>query len=510
MFWTKHNWDVGALISISPSASKVNVNFALGVADNLFDNFYPYQILKADGTALLPAFINVNRDFQNLTITVTNTSDGIYFFKAHFILKEHVTIFSDVTVFNDVIYNKPTGYRQDRIKSRGFRTVDWDGDYTSPGFIFDNVNIQIWSPFYEYRMGDIVNFKSINWTCKKNHTSQVDFNDSFWTKLDSTPVKQLIPNFDYKINQFEDYYNLDSDGLGSSQRDLGRHLIGYQTRDYLQNIAQDNIVQFQLYQGFIREKGTLNAITKIFDKLSKTDEDSIVINEEWAFRSGRLGNLAEINETEFEIFSSSLEINPQPVEIINEQISNIKTDQIYRIDSKNFTLARDSVFTTSITPQKYLEPSSRIAGYVRQDQVDFIVKNIEELLQLDINNFVENSTVWITFDKQSWNVLRFVNLPLLRILGITKNNLSVVITLDRLHDIVVDNIVGIKDIVDLEGFFKVVAVSSSTITIELSDSKLNPEFSDSIYTTLNVFKSSRIEKYDNLNLTEAAALPNST
>ena len=510
MFWTKHNWDVGALISISPSASKVNVNFALGVADNLFDNFYPYQILKADGTALLPAFINVNRDFQNLTITVTNTSDGIYFFKAHFILKEHVTIFSDVTVFNDVIYNKPTGYRQDRIKSRGFRTVDWDGDYTSPGFIFDNVNIQIWSPFYEYRMGDIVNFKSINWTCKKNHTSQVEFNDSFWTKLDSTPVKQLIPNFDYKINQFEDYYNLDSDGLGSSQRDLGRHLIGYQTRDYLQNIAQDDIVQFQLYQGFIREKGTLNAITKIFDKLSKTDEDSIVVNEEWAFRSGRLGNLAEINETEFEIFSSSLEINPQPVEIINEQISDIKTDQIYRIDSKNFTLARDGAFTTSITPQTYLEPTSRIAGYVRQDQVDFVVKNTEELLQLDINNFVENSTVWITFDKQSWNVLRFVNLPLLRIIGITKNNLSVVITLDKLHDIVVDNIVGIKDIVDLEGFFKVIAVSSNTITVELSASTLNPEFSDSIYTTLNVFKSSRIENYNNLNLTDVAALPNST
>ena len=49
-------------------------------------------------------------------------------------LKEHVTLFDDRTVFNDVIYDKTTGYRQERIKSRGFRTVDWDGDYTSPGF----------------------------------------------------------------------------------------------------------------------------------------------------------------------------------------------------------------------------------------------------------------------------------------------------------------------------------------------------------------------------------------
>jgi hypothetical protein len=168
MFWTKHNWAVGSLITLSPSANKINVTIPVGVADNLLDGFYDYQILKDDGQVLLPAFINVNRSYQNILVETTNTTDGIYFLKLFYVLKEHVTIFNDRTVFNDILYDKPTGYRQDRIKAQGFRTVDWDGDYTSPGFLFDNVNIAVWQPFTDYKLGDIVSYRSYNWTSLVN------------------------------------------------------------------------------------------------------------------------------------------------------------------------------------------------------------------------------------------------------------------------------------------------------------------------------------------------------
>jgi hypothetical protein len=116
---------------------------------------------------LQPRFININRQFQNVTVETTNTTDGIFYLKLYYVLKEHVTVFDDRTVFNDIIYDKTTGYRQSRIKVQGFRTVDWDGDYTSPGFLFDNVNIQTWQPFTDYRLGDIVAYKSYNWTSLK-------------------------------------------------------------------------------------------------------------------------------------------------------------------------------------------------------------------------------------------------------------------------------------------------------------------------------------------------------
>jgi hypothetical protein len=232
MFWTRQNWAVGSLITLSPAAQKLDITVPVGVADNLLDGFYNYQILKGDGKPLTPQFINVNRSFQNITVETTNTTEGIYYLKVYYVLKEHVAIFSDRTVFNDIIYDKSTGYRQDRIKTQGFRTVDWDGDYTSPGFLFDNVVINQWTPFTDYKLGDIVSYRSYNWTSLVNQLGSEVFNSSTWSKLDTTPEKQLVANFDYRINQFEDYYETTSDGIGDSQRTLARHTVGYQTRTY--------------------------------------------------------------------------------------------------------------------------------------------------------------------------------------------------------------------------------------------------------------------------------------
>jgi hypothetical protein len=184
MFWTKHNWEPGAIIALSPSAQKLEINVPVGTPDNLLDGFYDYQILKGDGTVLPPRFINVNRSFQNFKLETTNTTDGIYYARLHYVIKEHVTVFDDRTVFNDIIYDKTTGYRQGRIKMQAFRTVDWDGDYTSPGFLFDNVDIQVWQPFKDYKLGDIVSYKSYNWTSLVNQLGSENFIDATWAKLD--------------------------------------------------------------------------------------------------------------------------------------------------------------------------------------------------------------------------------------------------------------------------------------------------------------------------------------
>jgi hypothetical protein len=81
LFWTKHNWAVGSLLTLSPSAAQVDAAIPAGVADNLFDSFYDYQIYKADGGPLLPVFLNVNRDFKTVKVSTVNTNEGIYFLK---------------------------------------------------------------------------------------------------------------------------------------------------------------------------------------------------------------------------------------------------------------------------------------------------------------------------------------------------------------------------------------------------------------------------------------------
>ena len=505
MFWTRHNWQIGALISLSPLSNKIKLSNKIGVVDNLLDSFYGYSILKSDGTALEPAFIEVVRDFQEFTLSTINTNEGIYFLSAHVVLKENVTIFDDRTVFNDVIYDKTTGYRQERIKSRGFRTTDWDGDYTSPGFLFDAVNIKIWEPYTDYKLGDIVSYKSFYWTSLINQAGSQEFADASWSKLDSVPSKKLVTNYDYRINQIEDYYDLDSEGLGNSQRDLARHLVGYQKRDYLTSLAEDEIIQYKLYQGFIREKGTANSVKKIFDKTSGVDDDSIVLKEEWALLLSRYGGVDQKNEIEFSIARDQLKINPQPVIFTVSQPSGSVLDQFLRIPQADFTISKIP-FSTDINPVRYFEDNNRSAGFVKLDQIEFTVSDIDELLLLDINRVRENNHIWITFlTEMSWTVWRFNKSPILTINSVEKQGSRVIIDFGRPHVFSVGDVIGIKNIPNLTGFHRITEVAQRNVVVETTSTQ-PIEFDGSTINYIYEFTVAKYSKYQDLDLEKSAGL----
>jgi len=505
MFWTKHNWQVGALISISPAAQKVNITVPVGVADSILDGFYNYQVLKGDGKPLQPQFIDVNREFQTITVTTTNTTDGIYYLKLYYVLKEHVTIFDDRTVFNDIIYDKTTGYRQGRIKVQGFRTTDWDGDYTSPGFLFDNVNIQTWLPYTDYKLGDIVAYRSYNWTSLTNQLGTETFDDTFWTKLDTTPKKQLVANFDYKIRGFADYFEVTSDGLDKSNRDLARHTIGYQTRTYLQNLSSDSVTQFQLYQGFIREKGTANAITKIFGKLSRSGSDSIVLNEEWAFLVGRLGGTAEISEIEIQLEKNKLQLNPQSLLLESAVVSNV-TDQDYRITNADFTIS-PIPYSTNVNPVSTNAEPMMTAGYVSTNDYDHVIATRSELTTLDITTVNDNDHIWVTFDKDSWTVLRVNESATVSVTDVSRvSDTLVEVTLNRPHSLEINDYVGFRELTNLIGFYQIVEVTNTTITVAVDAAIEDPVIDFSSTINLQLLSESRFADYESLDTATIALL----
>ena len=496
MFWTKHNWEVGSLLTVSPAAEKLTITTPVGIIDNLLDSFYDYSIFKNDGTILDKNFIEVRRDNKEFSLSPINITQGIYFFKTFLVLKEHVTIFDDRTVFNDVIYDKTTGYRQSKIKSRGFRTTDWDGNYTIPGFMFDNADVAVWEPFVDYRLGDIVSYRSYNWTSLVNQAGTAEFVTANWTKLDSTPEKRLVPNFDYRINQFEDYYEADADGISGSQRDLSRHLIGYQSREYLQDLAEDEVMQFKLYQGFIREKGTNNAIVKVFDKTSKIQDDSIVLREEWAFAIGKFGGQAQRGEIEFNITKADLRVNPQPILIVNS--ASKQNDQYLRIDSTKFTISGSS-FSTNINPVKKYAGVNRSAGFVKLDQVALAIRDRNALTTVDISALNENDHIWIAFDYgNSWNVLRYNRISVLNVLSAVSNNDTVEITFNRAHSFKVDDYVGFTNIPGLLGFSKIISITVSGIVVDKS-LEASPEVDESSINPVYGLSECKFATYDNLN-----------
>jgi hypothetical protein len=504
LFWTRSNWAVGSLLSLSPAANKIEISVDTGTLENLLDGFYDYQILQTNGNPIPPSLINVYRQYQTITIETINKTDGIYFFEGYLVLKEHITVFSDRTVFNDVLFDKTTGYRQERIKSRGFRTSDWDGDYTSPGFLFDNVNIEAWQPFVDYNLGDIVSYRSFNWTSLEKQSGSEEFNITKWTRLDIKPEKQLISNFDFRVNQIEDYYNVDSDGTSEIQRNLARHSLGYQTRGYLEELSEDQVTQFKLYQGFIREKGTTNAVVKVFDKLRKSDSAKIEIQEEWAIQTGKLGGVDQKNYYEFEINKGNFKLNPQPLIITDAAQENSKNFNIF-VDQSKFTFA-PIPFTTDIFPTEKFVGESRSAGYVNNEQVEIILKSQEDLELLDINSVAENSHIWVTFDKNSWTVLRFNQTSALYIVDVIINPSVITFRLNRSHSFKVGDYVGIKDIKDIEGFNKIEKVDNNfsfSINNKLSISALDFDFTSVVY-NLCLLTPSRFNNFSDVTISNFA------
>ena len=161
-----------------------------------------------------------------------NTINGIYYAKIPLVQKEHVALIDNTTVFNDTIYNPETGYRQDRIKILGYITEDWTGGLNIPGFIYDHALVVDWVPYTDYAMSDLVKHKEYYYTARNKIKGSATFDDEEWSKLEGRPKADLLPNFEYKTNQYADFYDLDTDNFDSSQQRMAQHLIGYQKRTY--------------------------------------------------------------------------------------------------------------------------------------------------------------------------------------------------------------------------------------------------------------------------------------
>ena len=496
LFWTTHNWAEGSILSLSPGATLLKFQNIGSVADNILDSFYDYNILRADGTKIDAEDIDIFRGENELLISPEENNEGIYFAEINYVQKEHVTIFDDKTVFNDVIFDKGPGYRQERIKSKGFRTVDWDGDYTSPGFIFDNVNIQSWKQYQDYKLGDIVQYKQYNYVSKVFQKGEETFKEENWSILDSNPTSGLVPNFDFRVNQIEDYYELSVDGINSTQKTLAKHTVGFQQRDYLQEIAEDDVAQFKLFQGFSREKGTNNAIKKVFDKVSTVDDDKIVLDEEWAFRMGSVGGTDQIDEAEFDLQANSFKLNPQPI-LFNG--TTVNSDEY-----QNYILLNDSDYQLNNTsfslPQKVYPVAENSAGYIFNSDVEWIKNDLTDFLDntVSIEDIKNNDNVWTTFEPGSWNVYRYVISNVLIYNLETPDVDRIELTTNKVHNFKVGQIVGINNISGLTGFYQIAAVEPKKIIIAIAGFKEAPSIDESTFSYVSYFESVRVASYSEL------------
>ena len=495
LFWTTQNWGEGSAVSLSPAASKLVINSDKAVVDDIRNSFYGYKIFRVDGQLLPADFTSTFREGTTFTLIPENTAHGIYGGIFYLIQKEHVLVLDNTTLFNDVIYDQEAGYKQERVKVLGYVTTDWNGGFDIPGFIFDQAIIKDFESWTDYNLGDIVKHKEYYYAASKFITGSENFNSEDWTLLPEKPKPELLPNWDYRSEQFTDFYDLDTDNFDSEQQRMAQHLIGYQNRQYLENIIKDDVSQYKFYQGMIIEKGTQNVLNKLFDVLSADDQESLTFNEEWAVRVGEYGATSTFEEVEFKIDEASVRLNPQPIELVDTV--SITTDLIYRIRAGEVYL-KPVGYNNNPWPTGNVKKALRSPGYVRYEDVKINVDRLENVVSLDINTFEEGDYVWAAFEDREWNVYRFTK-NTFSIEDVEYANGELTLQCNIFPNINVGEIIGIVHSDLIQGFYTVDAVAGRVIKIKTIIKDWQPPFVDSSQILTYKFTSSRINSIDNAN-----------
>jgi hypothetical protein len=495
LFWTTQNWAEGSVLSLSPAASTLVANLNNEVVDNILDTFYGYKIFRVDGQKLEPDFTNLFRDQGSFSLSVTNSNHGIYGATLYLIQKEHVLLLDNTTLFNDTIYDVEPGYRQDRVKVLGYMSKDWSGGFNIPGFIFDQARIVDWTSWTDYNLGDIVKYKEFYYTASKFLPGAAEFNSDDWIIQTDKPVPTLYSNWDYRAEQFTDFYDLDTDNFDAEQQRLAQHLIGYQKRQYLENIVKDDVSQYKFYQGMIIEKGTQNVFNKLFDVLSADNQESLTFNEEWAVRVGQYGSVDAFNEIEFSLDESQFKINPQPVELTSTIDPNV-VDFVYRQRPSDIYIKpvgyNNNPWSVTDTTEFLRTP-----GYVKYENVKLNVDVLADAANYDISTFVEGDYVWCAFEGRDWNVYRFTKTDF-KIEDVEYSNGTLSLTCSALPELRAGDIIGIENSELIKGFHVIDSITLRTINIKKKITNWEP-FSDSSEILTYKFNEARVSHIDSLN-----------
>jgi len=487
-----------SVISLSPSASKLTFTTNLAVVDDITNPFYHYEIFKVDGTPLASKFLDSYRS-GNIVSYSPRTTDGIYGASFYLIQHEQVITLSNTTIFNDVIYNPESGYRQERLKVSGHVSIDWYGGLDIPGFIFDQAIIQNWKAWTDYALGDIVNYQGFYYSALSALIGTETFDATQWTQLATKPTAKLLPNWSYKASQFEDFYSLDSDNFDNNQQKVAQHLIGYQKRQYLDNILQDDVTEFKFYQGMIREKGTQNSLNKLFNVLSSDNLESLVFYEEWALRLGQYGAAKAFENIEFILNEANFRSNPQGFEL--RQLKDTSLSETFIIEQTyNDVYLKPLGYNSQPWPLLPVYNSFlREAGYVNATDVFLSLGYLSEISSYDITTFNEGAYVWVAFDGPSWNVYRFTDLQIIiNNVSYNNNNFTLTLTTENLTSFQVGDWVGLSQVALLQGFYQITSVNLNSFTISATISGFPQPFTQSNQLVVYALVSQRTSSINSL------------
>jgi hypothetical protein len=504
LYWTTQNWAPNAVITLSPFANKLEFRSDVGIVDSISNNFYEYSLLKADGAPFPKNNFTIVRLDGDFALSTMNTQEGIFFARLNLTQKEHALVMNNFTLFNDVIYSVETGYRQRRIKLKGFVTRDWNGDFFSPGFVFDQAVITDWKKFQDYGIGDVVRFSGNYYSAIKSIAGTATFDITQWAVLNEKPVAQLFPNFDYKINQFEDFYSLDIDNFDVGQQSMAQHLIGYNPRPYLNYIIGDPIAQYKFYQGFIRDKGSKKSLINLSKASINNLGSSVDFNEEWAFRIGYYGGFNTYQELEINLESTKFIENPQIIEFVQNKPVEPSSTVYYKNEAELVVKPQDFNINNVFSTTDYSDSIFKlpVAGYVRFDDITATAYNKNSVLDIANNAALKTGNViWLGFREDGeWDALRVTEIPTyISAVAINIPGQSLTLTTFYAHQLNAGDLISVTGVASgIDQCYIVQEVTDPNRFVVLSILTSLPSLNNPVSGLLFAFKSSRLATFDEI------------
>lgn len=380
--WSNSELTIGSFLTISPLAGKVSFISTHGQVQDVEQLIRgTYAVLNRNATPIDPNNTTVFRNDDLFEISTTDVN-GIFGLRLSIKEYENVVILNNTTRFNDIIYSPLFNLRHNRLKVFGHISDNWNGRVEANGYILDQSSSDI----------------------------------------------KLVPNFETLASDFRNYFDIENPSVDDTITDIARHQIGYQKRNYLENLLIDRDTQYQFYQGFLQQKGSRNTLSRLMRSSAISTENSVEFFEEWALRVNQYGATDIQKYFEIRLRSSEIKHDPQIIRFVKGASGDLDTDSIIDIlpnDERNIISNSSDIDKFVARPSaEYYKKDLPNAGYVSLNETTYLAAYVETILDEteDVFNALPGETIWIAKDKSGYH----------------NNTWDVVVVNDNMHYVIND------------------------------------------------------------------------
>ncbi len=468
--WSAQQWAPGSVLILSPAYDTIKLVTYVGNVDEIKINPTGSRVLDVAFQAInTNAFVCSRVDNQFELSLMNQVTIGLV--ELHLVEYEHSIVLDNETVFSDVIYKSELGNRQFRLKLIGNKTANWNGTLSPAGFIYNDPTVRAWTAGKDYKRNDLVEYKKRYFVANENTPAAEKFNFFQWTEIEKTQIKSgLLPNFAYNAGRLATINDIDDIPSDAVIEQYSVGMIGFKPRGYLSDLNVPKTSQAKFYQGFLKEKGTMAAISALGYSQFADLQSKIDVYEEWAIRVGEYGALNAKQEIEIVLDEEKIRSNPTTLRLFDQVSSNLPAVVDIGVENIYVNAGQEFVPFANRTRDTNIENDILTAGYVNAADVDMGLFDITQYqaLSRELENIGTGYRIWTARDfNGSWNVYRVGN-PNIVVSQLTYLLNSVVqLETETPHALAVDQLFLVKNVgFGADGFYRVLeVVDNNTINV---------------------------------------------